>query len=98
MPFPAESVFLPDLIENSSATMPRQAFPFGTSGPQVIYGVPSAGLQLMDTTWPLNIPPPDLLYHLVETFFNSAPFANILIHRPTFMTNLLQFPSAPDFP
>lgn len=26
--------------------------------------------------WPLNIPPPELLHHLVETVFNSVPLAS----------------------
>ncbi|KIO22819.1 hypothetical protein M407DRAFT_27693 [Tulasnella calospora MUT 4182] len=63
-------------------------FPSPTTGPS----------QLSHQTWPLNIPPPDLLHHLVKTFFNSVPMATRLIHRPTFMTNPQQIPTSPDFP
>ncbi|KAG8882848.1 hypothetical protein FRB97_007672 [Tulasnella sp. 331] len=53
---------------------------------------------LSEDTWPLNIPPPELLHHLVETVFNCVPLATRLIHRATFMTNLAKPPSSPDFP
>ncbi|KAG8940390.1 hypothetical protein FRC04_005274 [Tulasnella sp. 424] len=70
-----------------------------SDSPGRIFSPPTAGLsQLSHQTWPLNIPPPDLLHHLVETFFASVPFAARLIHRPTFMTNLQQIPTSPDFP
>ncbi|KAG8882844.1 hypothetical protein FRB97_007668 [Tulasnella sp. 331] len=48
--------------------------------------------------WPLNIPPPELLHHLVETVFNSVPLASRAIHRPSFMTSLTKPPSSPEFP
>ncbi|KAG9015676.1 hypothetical protein FRB90_004495, partial [Tulasnella sp. 427] len=48
--------------------------------------------------WPLNIPPPATLFHLVEIFFSSVPMASRLIHKPTFMSNLRQVPTSPDFP
>ncbi|KAG9042988.1 hypothetical protein FS837_010152 [Tulasnella sp. UAMH 9824] len=48
--------------------------------------------------WPLNIPPPAMLFHLVEIFFYSVPLASRLIHKPTFISNLSQPPTSPDFP
>jgi len=48
--------------------------------------------------WPLNVPPPDLLLHLVDTFFACAPFASHIVHQPTFMANLLKPAASPDFP
>ncbi|KAG9038131.1 hypothetical protein FRB95_002571 [Tulasnella sp. JGI-2019a] len=48
--------------------------------------------------WPINIPPPELLYHLVDTVLTSVPLANRIIHRPTFMANLEKPPSSLDFP
>lgn len=48
--------------------------------------------------WPLNIPPPDTLQHLVEVFFSSVPLASRLIHKPSFMINLQQVPTSPEFP
>ncbi|KAG8997272.1 hypothetical protein FRB95_003578 [Tulasnella sp. JGI-2019a] len=53
---------------------------------------------LSTTTWPPNIPPPELLHHLVETVFNCVPLATRLIHRPTFMANLLQSSTSANFP
>ncbi|KAG8902511.1 hypothetical protein FRB99_004385 [Tulasnella sp. 403] len=61
-------------------------------------GITPGSGQLIDITWPLNIPPPDVLHHLVETFFNSAPLATRLLHRPTFMTSLKKPPTSRDFP
>lgn len=54
--------------------------------------------ELSTEIWPLNIPPPETLYHLVETFFSSVPLATRLIHKPTFMAKLRKAPSCPDFP
>ncbi|KAG9042989.1 hypothetical protein FS837_010153 [Tulasnella sp. UAMH 9824] len=48
--------------------------------------------------WPLNIPPPDTLHHLVEIFFSSVPLASRLIHKPSFMISLQQVPTSPEFP
>ncbi|KAG8905657.1 hypothetical protein FRB99_008498, partial [Tulasnella sp. 403] len=59
---------------------------------------PVGGWQLIDGAWPINVPPPDLLYHLVDTFFACAPLAHWVLHRPTFMLHLLQGPSSPNFP
>ncbi|KAG9008534.1 hypothetical protein FRB90_008808, partial [Tulasnella sp. 427] len=61
--------------------------------------IPTAGPGTVTPyNWPLNIPPPDILHHLVETFFSSVPLASRLIHRPSFMANLQQIPTSPDFP
>ncbi|KIO22764.1 hypothetical protein M407DRAFT_27718 [Tulasnella calospora MUT 4182] len=54
--------------------------------------------ELTTDIWPLNIPPPETLYHLVETFFSSIPLATRLIHKPTFMARLRQVPTSPEFP
>ncbi|KAG8997274.1 hypothetical protein FRB95_003580 [Tulasnella sp. JGI-2019a] len=48
--------------------------------------------------WPLNIPPRELLHHLVETVFHSVPLASRAIHRASFMKSLQQPPSSNDFP
>ncbi|KAG9027772.1 hypothetical protein FRB95_007404 [Tulasnella sp. JGI-2019a] len=48
--------------------------------------------------WPLNIPPRELLHHLVETVFHCVPLASRLIHRASFMTSLQQPSSSDDFP
>ncbi|KAG9000053.1 hypothetical protein FRB94_005682 [Tulasnella sp. JGI-2019a] len=48
--------------------------------------------------WPLYVPPPELLHHLVETFFDSVPHAARLIHRQSFMSLLATPPSSKQFP
>lgn len=61
-------------------------------------GVGSAILDILPSAWPSSLPPPVIVYHLVETFFTSVPLASRLIHKPTFMVNLRQVPTSPDFP
>ncbi|KAG8857198.1 hypothetical protein FRB96_005872 [Tulasnella sp. 330] len=65
--------------------------------PAPIYS-PPASSTLSTTTWPPNIPPPELLQHLVETVFTCVPLAARLIHRPTFTVNLRKPPDSVDFP
>ncbi|KIO22827.1 hypothetical protein M407DRAFT_27699 [Tulasnella calospora MUT 4182] len=79
-----------DILASSfSATdLPGRIFTHPTAGPS----------QVTIHNWPLNIPPPDILLHLVETFFSSVPLAARLIHRPSFMANLQKVPTSPDFP
>ncbi|EGO03916.1 hypothetical protein SERLA73DRAFT_84116 [Serpula lacrymans var. lacrymans S7.3] len=48
--------------------------------------------------WPPHLPRPDLLRHLVETFFACHPLASRLFHVPTFMTALSLPPDHPKFP
>ncbi|KAG9047467.1 hypothetical protein FS837_002181 [Tulasnella sp. UAMH 9824] len=84
--------------------------PWNLSGPPTapylrFYPTPTSAEALNSTTfdvcpasWPLNIPPPLVLHHLVEIFFNSVPLASRLIHKPTFMLGLRQVPTSPDFP
>lgn len=48
--------------------------------------------------WPENIPPPDLLRHLAETFFHCLPHGRRLIHRETFLASLAEPPESPRFP
>ncbi|KAG8843966.1 hypothetical protein FRB96_003671 [Tulasnella sp. 330] len=48
--------------------------------------------------WPLYVPPPELLHHLVETFFSCQPHAGRLLHRASFMASLLASPSSNEFP
>ncbi|KAG8969215.1 hypothetical protein FRC05_001179 [Tulasnella sp. 425] len=58
----------------------------------------SATFELTTDIWPLNIPPPATLHHLVETFFSSVPLASRLIHKPTFMASLRLVPTSASFP
>lgn len=54
--------------------------------------------QLLRSDWPSHLPQPDLLYHLVDIFFNCYPHARYLLHRPSFMTSLMLSPKSPKFP
>lgn len=54
--------------------------------------------QLVYNDWPRRLPPPDLLHHLIELFFNCYPHAHHLLHRPTFMASLMYPPKSPAFP
>ncbi|KAF6766288.1 hypothetical protein DFP72DRAFT_866120 [Ephemerocybe angulata] len=60
--------------------------------------VPSYGLDLTWPGWPPQLPPPDLLKHLVEVFFVFHPHASRLFHVPTFMSTLSLPASHPKFP
>jgi hypothetical protein len=48
--------------------------------------------------YPPNLPPLDLVFHLVEVFFTSVPYASHLIHRSTFISSLTFPPSDSRFP
>ena len=52
----------------------------------------------MYNNWPARLPTPDLLRHLIQTFFVSHPHASRLLHRPTFMASLDHPPNHPNFP
>ncbi|KAG8727106.1 hypothetical protein FRC12_022802 [Ceratobasidium sp. 428] len=62
------------------------------------YTPPASEQQLVWAEWPPRLPPPDLLNHLVEVFFNCHPHAHYLLHRPTFMVSLTLPPRSPKFP
>lgn len=47
---------------------------------------------------PLDLPPMDLVYSLVDVFFAHWPFARQFIHMPTFKQRLRLPPSDPNFP
>ncbi|CUA73845.1 DNA polymerase [Fowlpox virus strain NVSL] [Rhizoctonia solani] len=57
-----------------------------------------SGQQLVLSGWPTRLPKPDLVYHLVDVFFNCYPHAHYIIHRPSFMLSLAQSPKSPNFP
>lgn len=64
----------------------------------VARGIDSVPFDVVPSAWPPNLPPPVVLFHLVDTFFASVPLASRLIHKPTFMVALRQLPTSPDFP
>jgi hypothetical protein len=49
-------------------------------------------------SWPLRLPPPDIMQKLVHTFFSCIPIATRIFHRPSFLSSLMQNPSSPQFP
>ncbi|KAG9009730.1 hypothetical protein FRB90_008175 [Tulasnella sp. 427] len=73
------------------------------TGTQNISPIPSPPTQrpilnLIDPNWPDRIPKPELLYHLVETFFACVPHAHRVIHKPTFMSSLVHPAASKKFP
>ncbi|QRV78579.1 Fungal specific transcription factor domain [Ceratobasidium sp. AG-Ba] len=53
---------------------------------------------MMADEWPSSLPSKPLFLHLVDLFFNCWPNSRRVIHRPTFLSNLLEPPSSPRFP
>ncbi|KAG9076099.1 hypothetical protein FRC06_009703, partial [Ceratobasidium sp. 370] len=48
--------------------------------------------------WPAALPAKPLFLHLVDLFFTCWPNSRRVIHRPTFLAQLLEPPSSPRFP
>ncbi|CAE6437295.1 unnamed protein product [Rhizoctonia solani] len=48
--------------------------------------------------WPLELPPKPLMFHLVDVFFTYYPNSRRIVHRPTFMVQLVANPTSPCFP
>lgn len=68
-------------------------------------GLPASGvaevlpdLPVLHPSWPLYLPPPALLNHLVDTFFACLPHAGKLLHRAKFLESLNESPNSPNFP
>ncbi|PAV22369.1 hypothetical protein PNOK_0232600 [Pyrrhoderma noxium] len=59
---------------------------------------PNRATQVLWPNWPHNLPPVELLQHLVEVFFAFHPHAGKLFHPPTFLTKLSLPPGHIDFP
>ncbi|CAE6487822.1 unnamed protein product [Rhizoctonia solani] len=58
----------------------------------------STDFPLMAEDWPLELPPKPLMLHLIDLFFACYPNSRRIIHRPTFLLQLLEHPSSPRFP
>ncbi|CAE6522064.1 unnamed protein product [Rhizoctonia solani] len=73
---------------------------FDTLGKQQIANSPSdhSEQQLVLSGWPSRLPKPDLVYHLVDVFFNCYPHAHYIVHRSSFMLSLALPPKSPNFP
>lgn len=76
--------------------------PFPSSQPSSANHAPTPSnsfvLDVMWPNWPLNLPGPELLRHLVDVFFTFHPHANRLFHAPTFMNSMSYGPNHPRFP
>jgi hypothetical protein len=59
---------------------------------------PSPPLPVVVDDWPATLPPKPLLFHLIDLFFTCWPNSHRLIHRPSFLIQLLESPSSPRFP
>ncbi|KAG8963641.1 hypothetical protein FRC05_004575 [Tulasnella sp. 425] len=96
-PPPLDAFLLPPSPWNTSGPppVPNLSLYFD---PISVEDISSNTFDVCPASWPLNIPPPMVLYHLVEIFFNSVPLASRLIHKPTFMVKLRQVPTSPEFP
>ncbi|KLO14473.1 hypothetical protein SCHPADRAFT_920667 [Schizopora paradoxa] len=54
--------------------------------------------QLTWSTWPKDLPNPELLQHLVDVFFSFHHHSNRIFHAPTFLTSMTLPPNHPGFP
>lgn len=95
------------LTNSSDGSQVQQQYPsqatyfdsiVNTNSTPTSFPLPSANLDLVWPNWPQDLPPPDLLRHLVDVFFVFHPHANRLFHLPTFMHTLNLPPSHPKFP
>ncbi|KAG9006300.1 hypothetical protein FRB93_008789 [Tulasnella sp. JGI-2019a] len=94
----ASELVFPDPVSHSQI-LPAEALLNGTldGTPLQVVG-PDDDSALGPPGWPLYVPSPELLHHLVETFFDSQPHAARLLHRSSFMEALAAPPSSPQFP
>lgn len=58
----------------------------------------SSGMDVIWSHWPVNLPHPELIRHLVDMFFLFHPHASRLFHRANFIASLSYPPDHPDFP
>lgn len=94
---PQSSTFMPLPFPFSNTTFLDNPTPFPLAhlnspcppGPDQSIGI---------NNWPLDLPPPEILLHLIDTLFLCNPLFTRLVHRPSFMPNLLLNPNDPRFP
>lgn len=55
-------------------------------------------LPILNNDWPPSLPPRPLLFHLVDLFFTCCPNSRRVLHRPTFLSQLLEPTTSPHFP
>ncbi|QRV91433.1 Fungal specific transcription factor domain [Ceratobasidium sp. AG-Ba] len=91
----------PPSADNNQIASLQKSNPFLPTSPPEAYitaASPSNAGPLTIGEWPRRLPPPDLLHHLIDVFFNCYPHAYYLLHRPTFMASLTFPPKSPAFP
>ena len=89
---PTLDTHLPSLTEDSDTD-----FVFGKM-PQNAEPSLYPSMAPIHEAWPQYLPPPELLLHLVDTFFTCLPHAGRILHRGTLMNSLTYPPNAPQFP
>lgn len=83
-----------------SFTSPPGSLPNLGFGARTAAGPPMPTSQdLVHSSYPAQLPPPLLLDHLLELFFDKVPFGDRLVHRPSFMASIRQNPpNSPAYP
>ena len=91
-----------------SSNLPQANSIFGMNAPaapvQSIADQPSfdnfdlGSFFLVPANWPLGLPSPFLLEHLLETFFSSVPHHPRILHRPSLLARVKLPPTSPNFP
>ncbi|CAE6528290.1 unnamed protein product [Rhizoctonia solani] len=101
-PKPSPSVSSPSASTIHSPPLhpgaPAEPFPMLTGYDPTSHRYILTDFPLMADDWPLELPPKPLMLHLVELFFTCYPNSRRIIHRPTFLLQLLEHPSSPRFP
>ncbi|KDQ05924.1 hypothetical protein BOTBODRAFT_71140 [Botryobasidium botryosum FD-172 SS1] len=77
--------------QNFNAT--QGSTPLSSDTPPMYY----ADFQMVSPSWPTTLPQPNLLHHLVDTFFAHFPHVSRMFHHQTFLASLAQ-PGSPEFP
>ncbi|KAH7338148.1 hypothetical protein B0J17DRAFT_660986 [Rhizoctonia solani] len=72
--------------------------PIPTGYDPLLHRYSTTDFPLMAEDWPLELPPKPLMLHLIDLFFAYYPNSRRIIHRPTFLLQLLEHPSSPRFP
>jgi hypothetical protein len=78
----------PDLFHPFSRLAGPSALQPDNTGSKPAGSTPSSTETLASPNYPPNLPPPELLFHLIEVFFTSVPLSNQLLRKPTLLMSL----------
>lgn len=96
MPYATNAPFDPVQLLSTAAT------PFGQPILQTSHdGSPLTPIfngELLPIGYSPQLPPVQLLNHLLDLFFEKVPFGDRLVHRPSFMASLQLVPTSPSYP